>query len=517
VYYVNNDIKLFTRGTASEGLDITHLVKYLNVPDIGTIKNAKVLSMNKNILMAFRGELIISKSNFVKWSDKLKNARNSVAGLVNSKKLNPLLANDTDLIVYEVVDPNMRIEEQYKIIKKLNFSCVEYKKLEVINFTILSNMLKDRRDSAKYEIDGIIVVNNEKYERNHKGNPEYAFAYKDVLQDQIAITKVIEIEWNISKDGYIKPTLLLEPVKIGGVDIARVTGHNAKYIVDNKLGKGSVIELIRSGDVIPYIQKVIKGCKSADLPKGSWTWNKTNVDIISDTKSIDQLIKQIHFFFSSFNTQGLGEKIVEKLVDAKLDSVIKILRATKNDFLNVSGFKEKSAANLESAIKKAMVDINMAKLMAASNKCGHGIGCERIKLILDQYPNLFKDYKKWTIEEFIDNIKQVHGWEDKMGTLFVTNFPEFIKFYESIKDYITIKKTTIKMIKNEYTGKTIVFSGFRDSELQKKLEESGAKITNSISKNTNILIVKDKNEDSSKINKAKELNILILNKDEIKL
>jgi NAD-dependent DNA ligase len=513
VYYVNGDVKLFTRGTAVEGLDITSLVKYLNLPVI----DESLKSKNKNILMAFRGELVISKNNFIKWADKLKNPRNSVSGLVNSKKINPLLAKDTDLVIYEVIDPNMKIEDQYKIIKKIGFKCVEYKKLDEINFEILSNLFKNRRITADYEIDGLIVTNNDKYVRNIKDNPDYAFAYKDILEDQIAITKVIKIEWNISKDGYIKPTLILEPVKIGGVEISRVTGHNAKFIEDNKLGHGAQIELIRSGDVIPYVQKVLKSCKKPDFPEGTWTWNETHVDIISDNYSIDQLIKQIHYFFASFDTKGLGEKNVEKLIDAKIDTILKILKASKDDFLNVSGFKEKSAINLELSIKKAMTDINMAKLMAASNILGHGIGSERIKLILDKYPNLFKDYKKWKKDEFIDKLKEVYGWEEKTSSLFVKNFSDFINFYDSIKDYITIKNTVNKMIKNEYTGKTIVFSGFRDDELEKKLQDSGAKITNSISKNTNILIVKDKNEETSKILKAIELNILILNRNEINL
>jgi NAD-dependent DNA ligase len=514
VYYTNKEIKLFTRGTAEEGMDITPLLKYLNLP---TSDKLNLESKNKDILMAFRGELVISKNNFIKWADKMKNPRNSVAGLVNSKKINPLLANDTDIIIYEVIDPPMKIEDQYKTIKKIGFNCVEYKKLDEINFEVLSNLFKNRRTTAEYEIDGLIITNNDKYIRNIKDNPEYAFAFKDILEDQIAITKVIKIEWNISKDGYIKPTLILEPVKIGGVEISRVTGHNAKFIEEHKLGSGSEIQLIRSGDVIPFIQKVLKSSKKPDLPQGQWTWNKTHVDIIADNSSVDQLIKQIHFFFASFDTKGLGEKNVEKLIDAKIDTVLKILQANKNDFLNVSGFKEKSAMNLELSIKKAMTDINMAKLMAASNKLGHGIGFERIKLILDKYPNLFKDYKKWKKDEFIDKIKEVYGWEDKTSNLFVSNFPDFINFYESIKDYVTIKNTLTKTNENEYTGKTIVFSGFRDNELQKKLEESGAKITNSISKNTNILIVKDKNEETSKILKAKELNILILNRDEIKL
>lgn len=68
----------------------------------------------------------------------------------------------------------------------------------------------------------------------------------------------MDIEWNISKDGYIKPTIILEPTNIGDVEISRTTGFNAKYIYDNNIGKGTIVKLIRSGDVIPHIVEIIK-------------------------------------------------------------------------------------------------------------------------------------------------------------------------------------------------------------------------------------------------------------------
>ena len=113
------------------------------------------------------------------------------------------------------------------------------------------------------------------------------------------------------------------------------------------------------------------------------------------------------------------------------------------------------------------------------------------------------------------------GWEDKTSTLFVSNFNDFIIFYNDIKDLITIE-TTIEQPKkvNKYSGLTIVLSGFRDSKLQQFLEESGAKITNTISKNTNILIVKDQdtiNDGTGKVQKALELGINIITKDKVKI
>jgi len=513
VYNINNTINMYTRGTASEGLDITPLIKYLNLPEIK-------LRGDKFVL---RGELILEKDTFEKnWSKIMKNARNTVSGLVNSKNINPNLAIDTKFVAYEVIYPLLIPEEQLKLTKKLGFNTVHYKIVSKINFELLSEYLKKRRTESNFIVDGIIVTNNQMNERNIKGNPEYAFAFKDILEDQMTEAKVIDIEWNISKDGLIKPVLILEPVHIGGVEITRVTGHNARNIVDKHLGKGAIIILIRSGDVIPTINKVIKKAKTILLPGGEWSWNSTNVDIIAtNLKSNEILIKNIYYFFSSLDTRGLGEKIVEKLVKSGLDTIKKILEATKDDFIKVDGIKDKSASNLVMAIKKAVSNLKLNKFMAATNKLGAGIGEERIKIILDNYPDLLSIYKQWTKQEFINKLKELNGFEEKISSGFVNNFEDFIKFYNDIKNLITInQETKKKIISNEYSNLNICISGFRDSELEKFLINSGSKIVNSINKNTQLLIVKDNDYNknpSTKVLKAIELNIKIITRDKIKI
>ena len=519
LYKKDGSIKIYTRGTATEGTDITPLIKYLNLPSVEEVKNylskKKIVAEHVDNIIAFRGELIIPTKVFEKnWADKLKNPRNSVAGLVNSKTINPDLAKDTHLVLYEIVDPIFKIEDQFKIINELVFKTVKYKKIDEINFNILSEYLNDRRTKGEYTVDGIIVTNNEKYDRNTDGNPEYAFAFKDILEDQKAESKIIEVEWKVSKNGYLNPTVVIEPVSIGGVEIKRVTAHNAKFVVDNGIGKGAVIELIRSGDVIPYIQKVIKKVKP-DLPKGKWHWNDTEVDIITDDKTTDDVtIRNIHFFFSTLDTKGLGEKNIEKMYEAGLDSIEKILKANEIDLLKVDGFKEKTASNLVKNISDSMKDVNLAKLMAASNKLGEGMGERRMKQVLENYPNIMVDYKKWSKKEFIDKIKELDGWEEKMSTVLASNFDDFVKFYQKLKSLITLEKAK-KIETTKLTGKIMVLSGFRDAEIQKKLEGMGVKIASSVSKNTDYLVVKDKEETSSKIEKAKELNIKIITKDEL--
>ena len=524
-YTHDGSVNMYTRGTATEGTNITSLIKYLNLPSFDTIKSfctKNKIKGDKN-LIAFRGELIIKDSVFSKkWSKTLKNARNSVAGLVNSKTINPEFAKDTELVFYEIIEPSYPIVKQLEIITQIGFQTVHNKTINKnLTYEYLSDYLRERRNKSTYLIDGIIISSCENYERNSDGNPEYAFAFKDVLEDQIARTTVESIEWNISKDGLIKPTLILKPVSIGGVEIKRVTGNNAKYIFDNILGSGAEIEIIRSGDVIPKIQKIIKPAKSGkpDSPNGKWHWNQTNVDIILDNISTSQnvLVKNIYYFFSSLDTKGLGEKNVEKIVNSGLDSIQKILAADKTSFLTVDGFKEKSADNLVKSIKKAMSNVPLAKFMSASNKLGPGLGEERMKQVLSMYPNIITDYKKWSKSEFVKNIKEINGWEEKTASLLVSNFDDFMDFYNSVKKYINIISINIKTT-GKFSQKTFVLTGFRDKDLQDKIEEQGGKIGSTISKSTDYLIVKDQtilDDPTDKVNKAISLDIKILTKDKI--
>lgn len=523
VYKKNESIKLFTRGTATEGQDITVLIKYLNLPSFEEIKEyiskKKIVADDKDNLMAFRGELIINQKIFEKnWSNTLKNARNSVAGLVNSKNINSDLAKDTNLVLYEVVDPFLKIDDQFKMLNELGFKVVKNKTVTTISFEILSKYLRDRRSNGEYLVDGIIITDSKKHDRNTDGNPEYAFAFKDILEDQIAQSTIIKIEWNISKNGYLNPTVIIEPVSIGGVEIKRVSAHNAKYVVDNKLGVGAKIEIIRSGDVIPYIQKVIKPATKIDLPKGKWHWNETEVDIISNDMESDELkIKNLQFFFSTLNTKGMGKKNVEKIYNSGLNTIEKILKAKESDLLKIEGFQEKTSSNLILAIKESLTNVNLAKLIAASNALGEGIGEGRLKQVLDTYPNLITDYKKWSKKEFIDKIKELEGWEDKTSSILVNNFDEFIKFYNKIKSYITLEKK-IEIKQSKLTGLTIVLSGFRDNDLQEKLESIGVKISSSVSKNTDYLVVKDQetiNEGTGKVQKAQDVGVKIITKEQL--
>ena len=173
----------------------------------------------------------------------------------------------------------MRPSAQMKTLDQLNVNNVYYEIADDILNEFLSDKLVEWREKYLYEMDGVIVINNKIYDRvNH--NPDHAFAFKMVLSDQIAEAKVIDVIWRPSKDGYIKPKVRIEPIRLGGVRIEYATGFNAAYIKNNKIGVGAMIKLIRSGDVIPYIMETIVPATHVKMPDLSYKWNKTRVDIV---------------------------------------------------------------------------------------------------------------------------------------------------------------------------------------------------------------------------------------------
>ena len=520
--YTDTTVHLSTRGTSTEGLNITSLINYLNLPSLSDIKQAlpKLKITGSKNLLAVRGELIMTKKIFKSnWESKMKNARNTTSGLVNSKTINPELANDTTFVAYELVDPNHKILDQYKFLKKLNFEVVNFIETNKIDFTNLGKHLQTRRNNSDYIVDGIVVYNNDLNKKSSSGNPKYAFAFKDILEDQKAVSEITNIEWQISKDGYIKPVVIIKPVDVGGVTIKRVTAYNARFVVENKLGKGAKIEIIRSGDVIPKIIKVIIPAKKTLLPDHDYTWNETKVDFIINSKetnsSVD--IKNIYYFFSKLDTKGLGERVVERLYYSGFDTVYKVLKITKKDILKIDGFQEKASENLVNSIKKAVDGVELSTIFAGSNKLGHGHGRERAKMVLEIYPNILTDYKKWKTDEFINKISSIPQWDVKTSTVFVNNFPSFIEFYNKIKPLIKINEHKIKTttVNKFVTGNIFVFSGFRDAVLKSKIESYDGSVKDAINSKTTYLVVKEKEGGSSKIKKAEDLGIIILTKDDL--
>ena len=496
---------LFTRGNGKIGTNISSLLTHMNgIPDL-------------KINLVVRGELLISKEVYEENKKVYVNARAMINGLVGKKSITKKEIKNITFVAYEVVDPFDTIENQMKLLKKLKFETVENKLVKKIDEDYLSSYFKKRKKDSNYDIDGIIVTDNSKHNRNKAKNPKYAFAFKELLEDQIMDTEITDIEWRISKDGLIKPRVHIKETIIGGIKITHVTGHNAKNVVDSGLGIGAKIKLTRAGEVIPYILEVIKKVKPT-LPKIPYVWNETKVDFIVDKNNLSEainyniLVKNITYFFKKMNIKYVDESIVKKMIDVGFDNINTIINASIDDLMKIDGFKEKMSTKIYTNIQKAIKDVELTKVMTASNLFGHGLGSKKLSLIINKNPNILQ--LKLSKQDFIDKIIEIDGFDTKTATQFVENigtFKEFLSVNKKIKVKI-IKKSTKK--NGKFKDKKFVFTGFRDKDLESFIENEGGKITTSVSSNTDYLLTDDKNSTSSKVTKANDLGVDIFLKDE---
>lgn len=520
---INTDGKLhlYKRGNGYEGTDISKIIPYIH--------NIKTIKLKNN--NAVRGELIISKKNFELFKDKYENARNMVSGLTGSKYVDVEPTSYIDFVVYELINPWItKQSEQFDKLANMGFEVAYNKKLPKTNLTFenLSTILKDRKQKSDYIVDGIVVSNDElPTDRTIGENPKYAFAFKDESLMEKANIEVINVNWEISKDGYIKPTLNLVPTKLAGVTISSVTAFNAKYVKENKLGPGAVVELMRSGDVIPDIQRIIKPAKEAQLPQNiDYEWTSSGVDIITTKKTINQQIKELTFFFKTLNIKYIDEATVQKLFDAGINTIPKIITITQDKLNNIEGFKEKSINRIYDAISTRIKTLNILDLMVASNLFGHGMGKRKITQVLKVYPNVITLYSENSYENIINKIIEIDGFDTKTATLFANGLTKFIELYNSLDTNIRKQlRTSIVEIKtkktqdclNIFDNNIFVFSGFRNIEWEKIIEKNCGKVTNSVSSKTNILISNQQdidNNSNAKIVKAKQLNVKIMNKED---
>jgi len=504
-------LEMYTRGEGTDegniGEDITHLLEYINT---GTIEN---IPKDGSI----RGELIMSRENFDKIKDKYKNSRNTVSGVVNSKVFDKNIAKMIDFIAYSILNPVFNQEEQMKELRRWKINTVTHKIYKELTEKILEDYLKDRRKNSKYDVDGIVIVDSSKKHELKPGNPTYAFAFKMVLDDQYTVATVKEVTWEVSMDSIFKPVVIINPVNLVGITVTRATAHNAKFVKENKLGKGAQIKIIRSGDVIPYIMEVVKPATKADMPNIPYIWGDTEVDIYVDySKKISQEVKDqvttklLVYFFRTIGVKYISEGIITKLVDSGYKSVIDILNADKDELSEIDGLGSKIINKIYTEIDNKMKTVELHTFMSATHIFGRGIGEKKLREIIRKYPNIIHD--ELSKKELTEKILQVEGFSDITTAKFVDNLEEFKKYCEKLNKIYDIsniiKKKEDKKIGSKFKDEIIVFTGIRDKDLERKIEDNGGKVTSSISKNTTLLIhADDDNNNSSKYKKAKSLNI----------
>ena len=514
---------LYKHGDGNEGQEISSLLEHINLGKLNSSHIIKLLEKAEHI--AIRGEIIMTKDMFNKKYIKLyPKARSLISGIVNSKKPDPNVVKDMELVFYEFIAPdNLKYEDQFYMLEKIGVNIARHTIYDSIIESQLPEILIDYKKQSKYEIDGIILTDNTKpHNRVTSGNPSYAVAFKMPLEEQMANTVVLNVEYNISKHGAINPRIMYKPIVIGGDTHQYTSGFNLRYIVDNKMGPGSEIQIIKSGDVIPYIYSIIKPAKEAQMPptEMKWHWNETQVDAIIDNIEANEDVntKRIISFFEVMKIAGVGEGVVKKFVNAGYNEVKTILQLTPDVIASLEGFQLKSATNVHTSIHKVIDNAQpLERIMMASNVFGLGLGEKKFKLIINAIPNFFTKWKKGKITKA--DIMNVEGFSDKSTDIFIAGMPKFLEWLDLHK-MIKLENTdeskgassgASSTTSSKFVGMVVVFTGVRNVDMEKKITDGGGVIGSGVTGKTTMVVAKDITENSGKIKTAREKGIQLMN------
>lgn len=467
---------LHTRGDGMTGTDISHLIPY--VKGLGDLPKGH----------SIRGELAITKSAFKgKLASQYANARNLTAGVANRKGIHPA-AKKVTFLVHEYVRPSKQLSKSVASLKRMGFQTVTVKIFKNPTEKQLKSYLELRKKQSIVEIDGLVL--------NVKGD---RIALKDV--NEVATAIVDHIEWNITRFGLLKPVVILrEAVLLAGAKVKRATAHNAANVKEMGLGPGAIVSIIRSGEVIPYIESTITKAKPQFPPASTYEWDGLDIRSIEDD-SVDQTSLIMSNFLSTIGVKQFKSNMMAKLVDAGIDSVDKLIKVNPSR-LEAAGFGKKQADQLYYDLREALQRVSHPRLSAASGIFPAGFGVRRMTAIFNATgTKLFKPGLTTT------QIKKMIGSITGIGTViaedFARHFPKYLTFLSKAKIQ-PVKTSTGRL-----TGKSFAFSGFRSKSLESLIESKGGQVTG-VTKNTTYLITNDPEGNSEKLKKARKLGILII-------
>lgn len=518
---------LYTRGNGTVGHDISQFLLHLRGVPVNKPKDAATL-------MA-RCELIISKAGWETIKHLGSNARNVVAGVLNAKTPNLEIARIIEMVAYELIMPDKVAQlDQLARLQTWGFTTAQYVHISAAEMTVpgLSAILVQRKAMSPYVVDGIVVAHNGVHVRNATGNPDHAFAFKSLITQDRATVTIGEVEWNISKDRFAKPLAKFPKVSLNGVEIKQATLFNAAYVETHVIGPGSRVVIIRAGDVIPHIIEVLSPATSGkpSMPEDfDWSWNSTHVDIIATGNAAMEtiLVKELTHFFDKVDVAGVSDGVITKLVNSGARSVRDIMTLQVSDLLRIEGFKEKMAVKVVGAIRDAMAQLTPLTLMVASNAFGRGFGDRRLQLIIDNVPGLLGSGR---VVPIIGNLVAIPGLQVKTSSAFLEALPKFWEFVDAnelgyvFTAALSTAPTTAaaaaaaaahSVQSNKMNGQVILFTGFRDADLEGKIVAASGRMATALNSKTTILVIDVNGKKSGKADKAEQMGVRVLSREEM--
>ena len=501
-----NTNKLYLSGDDNMGVDVSAWLAYISLSP-----KALVNDIPDDIWI--RGELIMPRSLVPQG----KLGRSIINGIFHHKLPNPAEAKKVRFVGYEIIgmDPYLSVQQQMAwldIWQVWTPWFVNQKELSTAE--TLSNILMVRRTDSEYDMDGLVIkTNNPIIPRVLKGNPKDAIAWKPP-NGESKMTKVILVEWNASATGKLVPRVQIEPIHLGGSTIQYVTGVNARRVIDWKIGPGAHVIIRKGGDVIPLIESVEVPAAISYPADGTWEWDgppETAINIVQKVADSTTLVSQYMKMVKNLDWPNVGPAVMKAVVEAGYTTVPLLRKASEADLKKLLG--PVKGSNLFDHVQNGWSKASEIDLFVASPIRPDGIGSTRLEVLQIHEP----DMTKWSKP----GLTAPKGWSLEALKEFQLLWAKYEKFRKDEWSFIPYP-VPLKAIPTQLTQVlkgSVVFTGFRDAELETTLEKKGYKISDTVKSDTKAVLIADKEDPQSytsgKIDKAKKIpGCLILRKSE---
>lgn len=519
-------VQALTRGNGEVGEDVTEQAK--------TIRSLP-LSISCKDKIVVQGEVVMKLSELERYNskaeEKLKNARNAAAGAL--RNLDPKITANRNLDFYayninysEGINFNSQSQIHQFLIDQ-HFLVENF--FEIVNTISQIRTIIEKQDIQRHNldflIDGLVIKINDKKTQEELGFtakfPRAMLAYK--FEAEETSTKLLDITWQIGRTGKLTPVAELEPTELCGVTIKRATLNNFNDIIRKKVKIGDDVFVRRSNEVIPEILSVAQTFDNSIEIQKPTTCPVCGAVLIETVANLycpnhlncpKQIVGRLTHFASrnAMNIEGLSIKTVELLHEKyQISTFADLYKITKDQLLQLDGFKDKKAENIISSIEKSKSP-ELSNLIFALGI--EGVGNKMAKVLARQFLSINK-LQQATIEE-LDNIPDIAEITAADITEYFADEFNIMQIEQLFAVGVQPVTTVMNNVESVFSGKKIVLTGgldnFSRNDATALIEKLGGICTSSVSKSTNFVLVgKDA---GSKLTKAQELGIEILNEQQ---
>lgn len=488
--------RLYTRGDGRRGTDISRVFE----------RGLQVAGGKRGL---GPGEIVVSRSYFLEHlAGQFDNSRNFQASLIKEKPL--------EAPAEEAIERSAAVFHPFS---ELPFWQGAWPELEV-NF---QGIIEDLRLQVDYDVDGVVfeIIDGQlkEYMGATRHHHRWQIAFKE--NKETAEVRVLQVVGQTSRSGRITPVAEVEPTWLSGATIQRATAHHYNMVREKGIGRGALIRLARSGEVIPKIEDVLEPVQ-AELPEtcpscdSSLVWDGDFLKCLNSRHCPAQISNSLeHFFKILGNIDGFGPSSIKKIYENGISEIAEIYRLSQADFEKF-GFGPKQSENMVGQLRRSLEEpLEDFRFLAAFGIHRMGMGnCERL---LQQYP--LEDTFALTREQIV----AIKGFSDKIADEMLSGMQAAMDSFEAMYAMgFNLQKTPLRTQGKQegesvIAGKTVIFSGTmlsgKRDDMKKQAKDLGARVGSSISSKTDLLICGEK-VGAAKLRKARDLAVQILSEQE---